>query len=89
MAKWINRFRMIDGEYGAVGSVVREFECSCSPDSRSHERMVMGALRNIGDHCYLEDGIPLEESSPVSNARRLDRDEETAALERFRPMEGK
>lgn len=56
--KWVNRFRLINGEYDDPATTLREFECSCSPDSRNHERMVAGALRNMRDDCYLEDGVP-------------------------------
>jgi hypothetical protein len=57
--RWVNRFRLTAEPH----EIVNQFECSCDPDSRQHDRMVSGALRNIGDHCYLEDGVPLPEST--------------------------
>lgn len=53
--KWINRFIQISDN-----EVMGEFECRCRPSSNAHERMISGALRNMGDHCYLDDGIPVE-----------------------------
>lgn len=56
--KWVNRFHL-----KADQSVVHEFTCTCPPDSHSHYTMVRGALRNMADDCYLEDGVPAEEAS--------------------------
>lgn len=50
---WLNRFRRKGDQ-----TVVHEFKCLCPPLSRAHERMVMGALTNMRDDCYLEDGVP-------------------------------
>lgn len=58
MARYLNQVREI--EY--PNTVVHEFTCTCSPESRAHERMVMGALRNMKGDYYLRDGQPYEET---------------------------
>lgn len=60
--KWINRFRQYPDPSGLVteptgSDIIYSFECACPPDSRPHQRMVKGALRNMGEHCWLEDGM--------------------------------
>jgi hypothetical protein len=50
---WVNRFRKLDGDH----AIVHEFSCRCDPKGSTHQRMMLGALRNMREDCYLEDGI--------------------------------
>jgi hypothetical protein len=58
VSNYTNTIRRMD-----TGEPVREFTCTCPPDSRSHDRMVMGALRNTDmEKFWLDDGKPSEQS---------------------------
>lgn len=60
---WLNRFRLLPSKDGSglAREIADEFTCNCEPGSRSHEMMVLGALRNMNHaEFYLEDGVPQE-----------------------------